>query len=80
MTIQGRTDPPNLPVAGFQAGEVDAIAESLAQANVRAYVDEQVESALNRIMVRIMGGESADEVREMVYEEMLRGAAGEAKP
>ena len=31
-------------------------------------------------MARIMGGESADEVREMVYEEMLRGAAGEAKP
>ena len=67
------TDPPNLPVAGFQADEVEAIAESLAQADVRAYVDAQVESALNRIMARITGLESADEVQEMVYEEMMRG-------
>jgi hypothetical protein len=42
--------------------------------NIVAYVDERTAAALDRIIDRVTGLETSDEVQDMVYEEFMRGA------
>lgn len=74
MTAQ--TEPPGLNIASMLDPDAAAVA-ALELANVQVYVTEQVEGTLNRVLGRITGLETVDEVQEMVMEEFTRGQVKE---
>ena len=44
--------------------------------NIAAYVDERTVAALDRIIDRVTGLETSNEVQDMVYEEFMREWTG----